>query len=199
MANEYITDAQLKLQLGGIDFATNDALLNAAREGASRSIDARCGRRFYADGAATARVFNPAGRVSRNSAGEESLYVDDISTTSGLIVEIGAGTYTAITTYETEPENALVRGRAIDRLRLPIGGSWQEGTGARVRVTADWGWPTVPAAIVEATLILAARLYKRKDSPEGNMGNAEWGVLRVVKLDPDVERLVADYAVPGFA
>lgn len=199
MANEYVTLEALKLQLGGIDFTTNDDLLNSAREAASRRIDERCGRRFYADGAASARVYNPVGRVSRNSAGEECLNVDDISTLTGLTVEIGAGTYTAITTYEMEPENALARGRAIDRLRLPLGGSWQAGTGSRVRVTAAWGWPAVPAAIAEAALLLAARLYRRKDSPEGNTGNAEWGIMRVVKLDPDVEALVADYAMPGFA
>jgi len=201
VANEYVTLVQLKLHLGGISFSTDDALLDAARAAASRRIDERCGRRFYADGSVTARTYNLSARVTRNAQGEEGLIVDDISTPTGLVVEVGSGTYTTIasSSYTTEPENAIVRGLPIQVIRLPLGTPWGQGTGAQARITANWGWPATPDAIIEATYILAARLYRRKDSPDGAVGNAEWGVMRLGKLDPDVEALVAGYALPGFA
>jgi hypothetical protein len=52
--------------------------------------------------------------------------------------------------------------------------------------------------IREATLIQALRLYKRKDSPEGVLGSAEWGTVRVSRLDPDVAKLVESLVLPGF-
>ncbi|MDX2921298.1 hypothetical protein PV370_25695, partial [Streptomyces sp. NE06-03C] len=70
--------------------------------------------------------------------------------------------------------------------------------GAGVQVTARWGWPAVPDEIVQATLIQAARLYKRKDSPEGVTGSAEWGVVRLSRRDPDVWALIEHYVLPGF-
>lgn len=197
MANEYATLADLKLHIGVANNA-DDALLSKALEASSRRIDKRTGRRFYLDGAATTRVYKLAGRVAVNHDGEEGLLVDDIGSLTDLAVETGAsGSFTAITGYEVEPENALARGTAISMLRLPTG-TWGHGAGARVRVTARWGWPAVPAEVVEAALLLAARLFKRKASPDGTAGVGEWGPIRVSKLDPDVESLIADLALPGF-
>jgi hypothetical protein len=49
-----------------------------------------------------------------------------------------------------------------------------------------------PADLAEAETIYAARLYTRKDSPEGVAG---WGELGVIRLrdDPDVRRLIGPY------
>jgi hypothetical protein len=58
-------------------------------------------------------------------------------------------------------------------------------------------WPT---HIEQATLIQAARLYKRRNSPEGVAGFGEMGVVRVSTLDPDVEALIGQdllYAIGG--
>lgn len=48
------------------------------------------------------------------------------------------------------------------------------------------------ADLAEAERIYAARLYTRKDSPEGVAG---WGELGVIRLrdDPDVRRLIGPY------
>jgi hypothetical protein len=51
---------------------------------------------------------------------------------------------------------------------------------------------------VQATLIQAARLYRRKDSPEGVTGSAEWGVVRLPRIDPDVSALIKDLTLPGI-
>ena len=65
-------------------------------------------------------------------------------------------------------------------------------------MTAQFGWPAVPDDIHEAALILASRLYKRKDSPEGIIGSAEWGVRNLSRRDPDVWNLIEPYIIPGF-
>jgi hypothetical protein len=42
------------------------------------------------------------------------------------------------------------------------------------------------------------RLFRRKDSPEGVTGSAEWGVVRLSRRDPDVWVLIEPYILPGF-
>lgn len=200
MANEYVTLPDLKAYLT-IDASdgTRDTLLDEARLEASRRIDDWCGRRFYLDASVSARIYNPRRRQAYNSDGG-TLLVDDIGATAGLIVEEGSsiGAYTAVTTeIELYPENAIVRGLAISSLLRPVG--FIGGPYDRVRVTAKWGWPAVPAPVASATRILAAQLYKRKDSPEGVLGSSEFGTIRVgTKMDPDAAGLLGPYVVPGF-
>lgn len=193
MANEYSTLPLLKKHVGGITDTDRDDLLNAALEAASRSVDDFCGRRFYLDVSATARVYNPSGRLYY-----DDLIVDDIGATTGLVVETGNATdgWTVVTTdVETGPDNAIIQGDPITRL-VNLNG-WVFGSRDRVRVTAKWGFPAVPAQVSQATLIQAARLYKRKESPEGVLGNAEWGSIRLSRVDPDVAALVQRFVLLG--
>lgn len=57
--------------------------------------------------------------------------------------------------------------------------------------------------VVQAVLLLAARLYKRRLSPEGVAGWEDMGAVRVVARDPDIERLIEQhidaYSVWGIA
>ncbi|MGW5852089.1 head-tail connector protein [Streptomyces sp. NPDC055254] len=196
MANEYADLGTLKRQLGLDDEDdSRDALLERALTAASRSIDRATGRRFWLDGTAVERVYRPQGRTVVEDDGTV-LLVDDIGSTTGLVVETGSGvSWSVITTWESIPDNALVLGRPITGLLWS--GSWGFGT-SRVRVTARYGWPAVPDEIVQATLIQANRLFKRKDSPEGVTGSAEWGVVRLSRRDPDVWNLIEPYVLPGF-
>jgi hypothetical protein len=73
------------------------------------------------------------------------------------------------------------------------------GTVDTLRITARWGWPSIPAEVEMATRLLAARLYKRKDSPQGVIASADWGAVRVSKTDPDVYALIHHLSIPGFA
>lgn len=194
-ANTYVTLGLLKDALKITDTGRDD-LLNQALASASRSVDAYTGRRFYADSSASARTWRTRGRVARGGDGD-LLLVDDISSLTGLVVELGDGTtWTTVTDYFTEPDNALVRGEAITGLRYDMG-CWS--TSRRVRVTARWGWPSVPEPVVQATLIQAARLFRRKDSPEGVTGSAEFGLVRVSRVDPDVQALLSHLVLPGLA
>lgn len=193
----YATLAELKTQLGITASDTSrDSQLTDVLDAATAAIDDQCHRTFTAAaGSATARVFNPHhdGRVILTGEGEE-LVVPDIGSTTGLVVETGNATdgWTAVTaaSIEAVPIDALTGGRPYTGL-LYLLGCWPTTAGQRVRVTADWGWPATPDVVHQAALILAGRLWKRKDSPEGVLGSAEWGVIRLSRVDPDVATLLA--------
>lgn len=196
MANEYETRANLKLALK-ITEVTRDALLDRALSAASRGIDRETGRRFWLDPTATIRAYRTTGRVVGTPDGE-LLIVSDVGSATGLIVETGTGAagWTAVTDYEALPDNAFADGKPVTGL-LRTNGRWPRGT-TRVRVTARHGWPAVPDEVVEATRIQSGRLYNRPGSLEGVAGNAEWGAVRVVRVDPDVRALISHLMLPGF-
>lgn len=64
----------------------------------------------------------------------------------------------------------------------------------RCSLPAEWT-PNVRLAC----LMHAARLYKRKNSPEGVAGFGEFGTVRVSRFDPDVEDLLSPFFRFGFA
>ena len=57
--------------------------------------------------------------------------------------------------------------------------------------------------VVQAVLLLAARLYKRRLSPEGVAGWDDMGAIRIIARDPDIDRLLEQkidtYRVLGIA
>src|SRR4051812_33465734 len=58
------------------------------------------------------------------------------------------------------------------------------------RVMADrWSRPDVQ----EAVILMASRLFKRRQSPEGVAGWDDLGVVRIVARDPDVEALLSQH------
>jgi hypothetical protein len=195
VAHEYAALADLKTRLNVTDTA-RDVLLSNALAAASRAIDKKTGRRFWLDETAVTRTFNPHGRVVSDERGEVFL-IDDIGSLDDLAVETGSGSsWSPVTGYEMTPDNALLDGQAVVGLLLATS-TWPTGTG-RVRVTARWGWPAVPDEITEATLLQAGRLFERKGSPHGVVGNTDWGFMRVPHLDPDVLALIEHYMLPGF-
>ncbi|MCZ4099846.1 phage gp6-like head-tail connector protein [Streptomyces sp. H39-C1] len=197
MANEYGSVDALKKRLNiELSDTTRDDLLLSALGAASRGVERATGRRFWLDPAPVARVYNPRRRLVREVDGE-LLLTDDIGDTTGMVVETGSGTsYTPVTDYETWPENALADGKPVTGL-LRIFGIWAV-PGMRIRITTRFGWPADPDPVTEASLIQAARLYRRKDSPEGVAASSEWGVVRVSRRDPDVWNLIEPYILPGF-
>lgn len=199
MANEYGELATLRRRAGlQADDTSQDVDLMSALAAASGSINLTCGRRFWLDPAPVARIYRPAGRVVCEADGE-LLLVDDIGDMAGLVVETGplGGPWTAVTGYETSPDNALADGRPVTGLLL-ANGTWSRGSTTRVRVTTRFGWPAEPPDIIEAAYIQATRLFKRKNSPEGILGSAEWGVVRLSRRDPDVWALLEPFVLPGF-
>ncbi|WP_433114286.1 head-tail connector protein [Micromonospora sp. CA-246542] len=193
MANEYTTLPLLKSYVGE-NTNTYDLFLQQCLTTASRSVESHCRRRFYADAAATARTYRLADRLVCDPDGD-LIIVDDISSLTDLTVEKQSGSsWNAVPDYSSEPENALAISRPITYLRRP-GGLWSTPMDTRIRVTAKWGWPAVPDEVVQATLLQAARLFKRKDSVGGTVGNEEFGFLRITRVDPDVQALLRPFVI----
>lgn len=171
-----------------------DENINRAIDAAEKLIERATGRVFTLSASASARTFAPYPY-------ESELTLDDVGSTTGLVIETGtfgssAWETVASTDYETGPENAIAKGVPITVLLKPTG--WGGSSLARVRVTAKWGWPDIPSEVVQATILQAARLHKRKDSPGGMYGSADWGFSRVSKVDPDVMSLIQHLMLPGF-
>jgi hypothetical protein len=199
ITNGYITLANLKTYLK-IDDSVEDTLLESIIESASRSIDRIANRRFYLDATATARTYRPVGNMR--------VIVDDFGTTTGLILKTdpdSTGTYqttmTLNTDYIVEPTTALAKGRPLNYLTI-VGGtalSLPVNYRPQVEVTAKWGWPSVPDDIEQATYILSADLYNRKDSIGGVMGLSELGAIRMSPLGRDIAAMVRAYRREFFA
>jgi hypothetical protein len=101
--------------------------------------------------------------------------------------------------YQLEPVNQKVDGLYSPITRIIATDDkvfYAYGSEALVRVTGVWGWPAVPTAIKQATIIQASRIYKRLDSPLGIAGFGDLGAIRIGRaLDPDVEQLVTPYRI----
>ena len=109
ITNGYCTQNELKTFVGiPTSDTADDTLIDDAVNAASRQIDAFCGRYFYQDTSASARKFftNDLYR----------LRVDDISTTTGLVVKYDDdddGTYektVSSSDYQVLPINGIVGG-----------------------------------------------------------------------------------------
>lgn len=182
----YATLTQLKSRLRITDTVDDDELQSTLAT-AARRVDDDCGRRFWQDLTASSRTYRPTHPTL--------LLVDDISTSPDLVVEVGRGaTWTAVDLDDVDflPENAVADLRAIEILERAAG-VWPLFGSTRVRITARWGWPVVPEPIVNATLIMASRLSRRRDSPEGILGNSDFGPLRVSRYDADYDNLIHPY------
>jgi hypothetical protein len=201
VAPDYISLTLFKSNLKATATA-HEELMQLAISTASRKVDEHCYRRFWLDPTATVREYNPDGRtvaISQSGYPSEKLLVDDIASTTGLTVQVGYGsTWTTIdsATYDFAPDNALADFKPIEGI-VRRGASWTTHPRQRIRVTARHGWPSIPLAVKQATLIQATRYYLRKDSPEGVMGTAEWGLIRMSKVDPDVAELLKDLVKIG--
>lgn len=201
----YCSLATLKASLGITDTNDDDALTTAI-QAASRAIDQYTGTHFYT--ITEARTFQPVSAYD--------VWVDRFTSTTGLVVKTGSdGTYpttvdsTAVLPW---PFSAPSRGGAYCRLQVPTGalpfstyntnlyGATPVSMWPTVQVTASWGWHYVPADVAEACRIKAARIFRRKDTPEGVAGSGDFGVVRVSRYeDPDVVLLLGPYAQHGPA
>jgi hypothetical protein len=192
IVNGYASLNEVKAALRITD-AVDDSLLEMAVESASRLVDGHAGRRFWNAGTATKYFVAQDDYVCE---------VDDISS-STIVLQTSSGadgifdTTWDIDDYQLEPLNAELDGiawpytsiRAIGDYLWPISGGE-----ALVKVTGVFGWPSVPIAIKQATIIQASRIFKRLDSPLGVAGFGDLGAIRVTRdLDPDVAQLVMPY------
>jgi hypothetical protein len=190
----YATVAELREQFRDDDSVLDDKQLQRALNAASRAVDDYCCRRFWRDTATSTRTYRVNDPVVA--------WVDDISTTTGLIVQTdpsGGGTWSQTWTtadYQLEPSNAAGDAAAYAWWRIQATSTltfpWLDRQDA-LRVTARWGWSAVPDPVVEATILKAAALFKRKDAPFGVLGFSDIAVVRIGRQDPDVVALLRPY------
>jgi hypothetical protein len=192
ITNGYASLSEVKAALHITD-TVDDSLIEMATESASRLIDGYSNRQFYSAGTAT-----------RYYAAQDDFLVeiDDLAGTAITLVTANNadGVYDVTwdtSDYQLEPLNGISDGipwpytriRAIGDYLWPI-----LGGEALIKITGVFGWPSVPIAIKQATIIQASRIFKRLDSPLGVAGFGDMGAMRISRyLDPDVEQLVMPY------
>jgi hypothetical protein len=192
ITNGYATLTEVKNSLRITD-SIDDTMLEVAIESASRMIDGYTARTFYNAGTA---VRNFAATDDLNLIIDDAISISEVASTD----EIG-DIYTVwkVTDYQLEPLNSRSDGlympytgiRAVNDYAWPV-----VDQQALVRITGVWGWPAIPIAIKQATIIQSSRLFKRLDSPLGVAGFGDMGAIRVGRyLDPDVEQLAMPFRI----
>jgi hypothetical protein len=185
----------LKSRLGLSD-VVDEYELQSACFAASRAIDNIC-ERFFSRVPDT-RTFESQGYYKVDLPE----YCDLVSITTLKTDATGDGVFETTwdpTDYQLLPQNALgppepepfTRIKAVGTKLFPIPFLALTRTDL-IQVTGVFGWPAVPQAIRQATLIAAAELFKMKDAPLGVAGFGDFGVVRV-KDNPKVMALVSPY------
>ena len=198
ITNGYASLADVKLAARITD-TIDDALLELSIESSSRDIDAYTERVFFNTGAtAISRVYIP-----------QDLYLletdDIVSVTTIKSDSTGEGGFDLTwdeADYQLEPLNGIAGGivtpatriRAVGAKLWPIYQPRDLNAGqASVQITGVFGFASIPIAIKQATVLASLRAYKRYESPTGVLGFSDMGVVRVGRLDPDVQRLIDPY------
>ena len=197
ISNGYTTLATFQAYTG-MSTVTADETVNIEKaiESSSRSIDRMTNRRFWADATATARQYRATDFYR--------LFVDDISSTTGLIVKTdtgGDGTYETTLTFNTDyildPINAPQQERPFTVVTMVGTTLFPSPINLRpgIQVTAKFGWynGTPPDDVEEACLILSTDLVKRASSVGGVLGLSELGAIRMSPLGRDVQAMVRPY------
>jgi hypothetical protein len=174
----------------------DDSLLEISIEAASREIDGWCERVFTSSTAV--RVYRPTDAFT--------VHTDDIQSITTLKTDSdGDGTFDVTwgsSDFQLEPLNGVAGGlkspfytiRAVGQYLFPIYEPRNVNSNdASVQVSGVFGFLTVPTAVRQATILLAMRQFKRYDSPTGVMGFGDLGVMRVGRVDPDVEKLLMPF------
>lgn len=194
LTNAYASVAEVRDQFADSGSKLDLDLLEKAINAASRSIDKLTGRRFWPDATVKVRTYQPDDPYVA--------WVDDISTTTGLIIKTDTtGDDTYATTWDTadyklEPRNAdkgdaaytWWRIVAVDDKTFPV-----DELRDTLQVTAKFGWSAVPDEVNEACILKAVSLFKRKDAPFGVAGFGEFGAVRISRRDHDVYELLHPY------
>ena len=197
----YATLSDVKAALRITD-NVDDSLLEISIEAASREIDGWCERVFTSSTAT--RIYRPTDVFSVD--------VDDLQSITTLKTDSdGSGVFDVTwetTDYQLNPLNGIAGGittpytqvRAIGEYLFPIYEPRNVNSNeASIQITGVWGWPSIPTAVKQACIILSMRQFKRYDSPTGVMGFGDLGVMRVGRVDPDVEKLLMPFRKMAFA
>ena len=157
---------------------TDDAVLADALAAAQEAVEQFTGRTFGATTSSEVRIF---------AGGTFNAAIDDAQTVTLVEESSDRVTWSTIdaSTYWLAPDNVTPKTRLCY-----LSGCLRNW----VRVTGTWGYGATPASVDRATLMMASRLHKRRDSVEGVAGFGDFGVVRISnRTDPDVAALLNPY------
>jgi len=187
--NAYCSLADVKASLR-ISDTIDDALIENSINAASRMIDQYCNRYFYSSSAGEVRYFQANDGFVCWIDDAQSIATLETSSTDPLIFD----TTWESGDYQVMPANRYANGAyypitaitATDNYLFPV---WAQI--ALVKVTGQFGWPSVPEPVKFACIIQASRLFKRLESPLGVAGVSDMGIMRVgSSIDGDVAQLI---------
>lgn len=198
IVNGYCTVDEL-IEWNRATVAPNSLMLERAINACSRGIDLFCERTFFQR--TEARYFD----VGCEQVIRLGPYNDLVSVTEIKSDDTRDGSFTttwSVSDYQPLPlnPNAGPEPRPYTDLRAAGARIFPEAVGARtglIRVTGTWGWPAIPDAINQACVMHAARIFNRKESPQGVAGWGEFGAIRVTGTDRDVVGFLEPYQYFG--
>jgi hypothetical protein len=191
LTNGYATLAQLKAS-DVLNFAAttaHDEILEIIIEAVSRTIDDETARQFYQT--TEARYFD--------TEDPYCLEVDDIDTTSGITIETdlnGDGVYEytwSSTDYYLADYNNRSKGYPYSKIITTPQGLYTFSKQRKGnKVTAPFGWASIPKKIVMACLQYSNRTYKRFDTALGIAGASAVGAvtLSIPEFDADTLKML---------
>lgn len=197
-SSPYATRDELARRLDITESTTYDVEIDDALEGASRAIDAWCGRVFYADSASTTLHYFP-----RFDGTWWVIDCEDLHTVTSLKHDAGDdGTYettlTSTTDYVALPRNgahAGISGWPTSGFRLRSGFSVRTyGDLEPFQVVGKLGWASVPEQVHQACMILAQELFKNRDATFGVLQG--WNDFGPVRVSGDTFRRVRPLLAP---
>ena len=189
-----LASVKLALHLSTTD-SVDDTVLNALMSTASRQVDQYCDRYFGQLGTSE----DPQERLYR-VRNRGIVWTEDIVEVTDIAVDytgyaetfssLGAGAVipspvNSAELAEPKPYTYLL---SKPSTVLPPMPGW-------IKVSGIFGWPEVPKAVKDATLLQTIRLFKSRDVPLGLVGGADsLGVLRLPGgLHPDARMLLEPY------
>jgi hypothetical protein len=193
VTDTYITIAELKgaLSITSTD-TTEDLALTSVLTSAAGAVTAYCDRYFGQVGT----IGTPVARIYPTD-GSHALIDDLVSFTEVELDGSGDGdSYTTIGTAAVVPMplNAATQDPARPYTSIKAKSYTSFPEGSYVRLTGVWGWPAVPSAIKDATLLQAVRLYSSKNVPLGIVGGMDVSPMRLgTGLHPDARQLCEPY------
>jgi hypothetical protein len=194
----YATLAEAKASLGITDSTDDTAIqscLDAADQLINNYVDTKVG---FGITASQVRYYT-AQRY-------DFVLTDPIVTVTALATDInGLGTYSetwASTDYVLAPRNAALDTRPyteIDTSPFSTGLLNFPTSYLGVKVTGTFGWPSVPAAVKQASLIQCGAIFASRTAPFGAVGGESLGgVLRMsAALHPEARALLDAYRLRG--
>ena len=155
----YVTLRDIRAYLD-IDVTGDDPLLQEAIEDAQSYIDSQTNRHFEA---VTATRYYDRSARDRWESRLLNLYGDDLLTVTTLTNGDSSSTAIAATDYWLYPRNETPYHGIL--LKSDITSYWEWDTDYWVSVAGTWGYSTTPPDdIRQATLTLAAYLFRSKDA-----------------------------------